>query len=202
MYQSLVVVDDFFDHPAEVRKIALQCDYPPPAGPLTFPGRNSEQSFLPPGLDRVVSQLVGEPVTGSQRNTVAHGRFRITLKGEPSRYLVHVDPSFLSWVGLTYLTQPAQCQGGTAFFRHKGLATDQVPSQEALTAYGKASVADLLRDDGRDPETWEHLMTVPMRHNRLILYRPWFWHSAGAAFGRSLEEGRLVHLVFFEPRKG
>jgi len=37
-------------------------------------------------------------------------------------------------------------------------------------------------------------MTVPIRFNRMILFRPWFWHTAGASFGDNIENGRLVHL--------
>ena len=41
-------------------------------------------------------------------------------------------------------------------------------------------------------------MTVPMRFNRLILYRPWLWHSAGPGFGDSNETGRLIQVLSFE----
>ena len=199
MYRGLLVVEDFFDHPMEVRKIALQSDYPTVDAPLTFPGRNSQQTFLPPQLDQVMSQLVGEPLRGASNPAIGHGRFRITLADEPSRYLVHVDPNVLSWVGLIYLTLPEHCQGGTSFFRHKALGLDQAPTQDQLNAYGTPSIADLLRQDGADPDKWDALMTLPMRFNRLVLYRPWLWHSAADAFGSSLEDGRLVYLVFFEP---
>jgi hypothetical protein len=30
-----------------------------------------------------------------------------------------------------------------------------------------------------------------------VLLRPWLWHTAGPAFGESLEDGRLVYLMFF-----
>ena len=40
-------------------------------------------------------------------------------------------------------------------------------------------------------------MSVPMRFNRLVLLRPWLWHTAGAGFGDRLENGRLVYLMFF-----
>ena len=36
-----------------------------------------------------------------------------------------------------------------------------------------------------------------MGFNRLILYRPWLWHSAGESFGDSVENGRLVQLMQF-----
>ncbi len=74
-------------------------------------------------------------------------------------------------------------------------------SQEELAAYGPSSIAELLRQDGNDPDKWQHLMTVPMRFNRLILYRPWLWHSAGEAFGTSLEDGRLIQLVAFQTER-
>ena len=40
-------------------------------------------------------------------------------------------------------------------------------------------------------------MTVPMRFNRLVLLRPWLWHTSGLGFGDSIENGRLVYLMFF-----
>ena len=40
-------------------------------------------------------------------------------------------------------------------------------------------------------------MTVPMRFNRLVLLQPHYWHTAGPGFGDSLENGRLIYLMFF-----
>jgi len=36
-----------------------------------------------------------------------------------------------------------------------------------------------------------------MRFNRLVLLRPWLWHTSGPGFGDSIENGRLVYLMFF-----
>ena len=201
MYQSLIVVDDFYPDPAEIRRFALACDYPPVTGRRTFPGRNSVQSLVLPALDGAVSRITGEPLEGIDDGRSSHGKFRITLAGERGRYGVHVDPTALTWVGVIYLNTAEQCRGGTAFFRHKGLGSDRSPlTQEELAACGQPSVAALLEWDGNSPDRWEHLMTVPMRFNRLILYRPWLWHSAGEPFGDSVETGRLVQLVSFRPR--
>ena len=203
MYQSLIVVDDFYPEPEKVRAAALSADYPEVEGPLTFPGRNSAQKFLPPGIDEVISRILGEKVVGSPDPRPSHGKFRITLAGEPSRYMVHVDPSVLSWVGVVYLNLPEQCRGGTSFFRHTGLNSDRTPLSEAeLHAYGVDSIAALMRQDGNDPDKWDHIMTLPMRFNRLIMYRPWLWHSAGEPFGDCLETGRLIQLVGFHSATG
>ncbi len=202
MYQSLIIVDDFYPNPQEVRQAALGCEYPEVSGPPTFPGRNSRQKLVAQDLDQAVSQVLGERVAGATEAESSHGRFRITLAAEASRYLVHADPTVLNWVGVVYLNLPEQCRGGTAFFRHKGLNSDRTPmSQEELAAYGPSSIAELLRQDGNDPDKWQHLMTLPMRFNRLILYRPWLWHSAGEVFGTSLEDGRLIQLVAFQTER-
>jgi len=199
VYQSLIVIDDFYPDPAEMRRTALGCAYPEVSGARTFPGRNSRQKFVPQGMDQAVSQVLGARVAGDPNPDTTHGKFRITLAADTSRYLVHADPTLLDWVGVIYLNPPEQCRGGTAFFRHKELNSDRTPmSQEELATYGPSSVAELLRQDGNDPDKWQHLMTLPMRFNRLILYRPWLWHSAGEAFGTSLEDGRLIQLVAFQ----
>lgn len=203
MYQSLIVIDDFYPDPNEVRRMALAGDYPEVSGQRTYPGRNSATAFTPPGLDGAVSRVVGEPLEGIDDGMSSHGRFRITLAGERGRYCVHVDPTALTWVGVIYLNASEQCRGGTEFYRHKGLQSDRTPlSREALSAYGQPSIAALLQAEGNDESRWEYLMTVPMRFNRLALYRPWLWHSAGAPFGDCLENGRLVQLVSFRSGGG
>jgi hypothetical protein len=114
--------------------------------------------------------------------------------------MVHVDPNFLTWVGVIYLSRAEDCSGGTTFYRHKGLRSDRSPvTQAQLEEEGVADVAALLQRDGNNPDQWEFLMTVPMRFNRMVLYRPWFWHSAGEAFGDRAENGRLIQLLSFEP---
>ncbi len=202
MHKSLIVVEDFYVDPEAVRQRALACDYPPVTGPRTFPGRNGAEPFLPPDLDRMISMLLGEKVVSCARPRSFHGSFRITMADEESRYHVHVDPSYLCWVGVLYLNPPEQCRGGTAFYRHKELELDRTPPQEELEARGYPDLATLLAQDGPEPDKWEHLMTVPMRFNRLILYRPWIWHSAAPGFGDSNETGRLIQVFSFESGVG
>ena len=51
--------------------------------------------------------------------------------------------------------------------------------------------------DGRKRSAWEKTMSVPMRFNRLILLRPWLFHSSGPGFGSSVANGRLIYVMFF-----
>jgi hypothetical protein len=55
-----------------------------------------------------------------------------------------------------------------------------------------------LHKDGRDRSKWDRTLAVPMRFNRLVLLQPQYWHTAGPGFGDSVENGRLVFLMFFQ----
>jgi len=200
MYRSVMVIDDFYDNPLEVRQAALRLDYPVPAKPNNFPGRNSVQTVLMPNADQLFSQIIGEPVVGAKN--YAHGRCRIALANDVGAYYVHIDPGIM-WSGVLCLTLPEHCRSGTAFFRHRKYGTDGAPIRpEELAIYGAKSGAEVLdktieHGASKDMSQWEVTMTVPLRFNRLILFRSWMWHTAGESFGDSLANGRLVQLFFF-----
>lgn len=203
MFTSLIMVDDFLNEPEKVREAALRLDYPQPAGRTNFPGRNSRQRLSISGLDTAVSQVVGEPVVGQVGQ--AHEKCRLTLASDEGKQAagVHIDPA-VQWSGILYLSRPADCRGGTEFYRHKPTGTDRAPMFEhEFPRYGISEFDELdglLKRDSLDPSKWEHLMTAPMRFNRLVLLRPWLWHTAGPAFGDRPENGRLVLLYFFVRR--
>ena len=68
---------------------------------------------------------------------------------------------------------------------------------------GFASMPELHREiierDGADRSKWELTSVAPMRFNRLVLLRPWLWHTAAPGFGDRPENGRLIHVLFFQP---
>ncbi|MBU2113627.1 MAG: hypothetical protein KKE94_07610 [Gammaproteobacteria bacterium] len=198
MPTSFIVIDDFLDNPYQLREAGLSLTYPDVQGP--YPGKNSAQRVNLEGLNNEVSRLVGEPLTAMAHNQ-AHGKFRIASANDTGTAKVHVDSSH--WSGILYLSRPQDCQGGTEFFRHKATNTERVPynDQESMQKYGAPSakkwIADLLETDSNDDSKWEMTLQIPMRFNRLILLRPWLWHSAGESFGTTLENSRLVYLMFF-----
>ena len=202
MPTSLIVVDDFLDDPYALRDAALRLTYPDVKGP--YPGRNSAERINLEGLDNEVSRLVGEPLVAMSHNQ-AHGKCRIALASDSRTAKVHVDGSH--WSGILYLSLPQDCRGGTEFFRHIPTNTERAPysDKESAEKFGAPSakkwVDDLLERDTSDDSKWEMVMQVPMRFNRLILLRPWLWHTAGENFGDKPENARLVYLMFFRSGK-
>ncbi|AWH54909.1 hypothetical protein C1924_17825 [Stenotrophomonas sp. ESTM1D_MKCIP4_1] len=200
MPTSFLVVDDFLS-PADahgLRHAGLGLDYPAQDG--AFPGRNSLQRLEMQGLAGAASRLLNEPLRPVQP-LQSHGKFRLTLANDEGRARVHTDQSH--WSGILYLSAPEHCQGGTEFFRHRRTRTDRMalnPTELAALGYadGAAMHRDIIERDSNDESAWEPTMTIPMRFNRLVLLRPWFWHTAGPAFGDCAENGRLVYLMFFE----
>lgn len=200
MPTSLVVVDDFLvtQDAMRLREAALRLRYPSQEG--AFPGRNSVERLPMPQLDQVVSHIVGERVRAIDPPQ-SHAKCRITLAGDTGRARVHMDRGAY-WSGILYLSLPEHCRGGTEFYRHLSTGTEQAPTSQAdIEALGFRTGAELheaiIEHDSNDPSKWELTSRVSMRFNRLVLLRPWLWHTAGEAFGDRPENGRLIYLMFF-----
>jgi hypothetical protein len=202
MPTSLIVVDDFLENPQELREAALRLTYPEQEG--AFPGRNSLERVTVEGLVEEASRLIGEPLKPISP-LQSHAKCRITLAADRGRAKVHIDQAH--WSGILYLSRPEDCRGGTEFFRHIPTGTDRAPiNGQELAAMGFSSAEEMHREiierDSVDDSKWELAMQVPMRFNRLVLLRPWLWHTAGPAFGDRIENGRLVYLMFFASAGG
>lgn len=202
MRTSLIVIDDFLQNADQLREVGLRLNYPDL--PSYFPGRNSVERINVDGLTELVSQVTGEtllPVI----DDYSHGKFRIALDGDKGEGDIHFDFR-ATWSGVLFLSRPEDCQGGTEFFRHIPTGTDQAPASPAeLTALGFTDHNDLVErvvmQDGILRHKWAREMEVPMRFNRLVLFNSWLWHTAGPCFGQTIENGRLIYLMFFAPAK-
>ena len=196
MATSLIIIDDFLRDPDTFRQRAIGLKYKN-AG--TYPGRNSVERIRIDGLAEDISFVVQERLI-EPNPPQSHGKCRLTLASDDEPGRIHVDPSF--WSGILFLSRADDCQGGTEFYRHLPTGTDEVPrTVREANAFGYESPAEMshqiLEKDGGDRSKWERTMTVPMRFNRLLLLRPWLWHTSGPGFGDSVENGRLVYLMFF-----
>lgn len=77
MIQTMLIIDDFFANPLEVREQALKLTYPPTHDDDQYGGCTSLETMLPPDSDEGLSQILREPVRG--KTNLAHGRCRISI---------------------------------------------------------------------------------------------------------------------------
>lgn len=198
MHRSLIILDNVMDNARELREAALTLDYPPAPVNVLYPGRNSLQQINLEGFQQQIENVIGERLVSAGGDSFA--RFRVSLDGEDGKGGVHVDPCH--WTCVYYLTLDELCQGGTDFYRHKHSGLEHAPhTPDDLAAVGATSYSDYVNNkvipDTNNPDAWEHVMHVPMKFNRMVLFRPWYFHDAGPGFGTDIRTGRLVYLLFY-----
>ena len=201
MRRNIIIADDFYTNPDEIRNIALNLEYPEPPEGTTYPGKNSSTTYYTQEAHQKVEQLLGRKVVPASGS--ACGDFRISYENDAYRQFIHIDEGF-DWGGVVFLNPPEQCvmNAGTSFYRHKRLRTEQVPTNpEEGEAFGYTNYLEVKKSivygDGLDENEWDCYLTVPMVYNRIVLFRPWLWHSHSKNFGNTPQNGRLVQLLFY-----
>lgn len=199
--QKFIIVDDFYKDPDHVRNLALsQSKEGQTQG--NYAGVMTDNMFFQEQHHQMFRDLCGMPVKSS---TQFNGKFRFTKEGEIGTQDIHFDSGDGScfFAGVVYLTPNNDGTEGTIFWKHKRTGLENIPmTLEGIQQYGWNGVDDLkvfLDTDGVDHSKWDRIFTVPYRYNRLVLFRPWKFHSPGAGFGNTIETSRLVQLFFFSP---
>jgi hypothetical protein len=179
---TLVIKDDFYTNPEEVREIALGKNYEePPAGTprlaVTAICNESESKAMYERLTPFLPQLDTNPIVG------VNILFRYTLANAQKKIFCHVDGC--SSAGIVYLSKPEDCAGGTTIYRHKATG-DEIYNKQNRHLY-----------DFRDPEQWEIIKEVEMAYNRLVMYPGQLFHALTPVFfGDRIDNARLTQNVF------
>lgn len=196
----MFIVDNFYTNPEAIRQYAIQQEKEDESGG-NYAGVMTNNSFITPEHLETIGHLVGHPV---EPGTGLCGKFRFTKENDTYSQDIHFDPGErLVWAGVWYGT-PGIETDGTIMWRHKRTGLESIPlTQEGIEKHGWYGVPDLktfLETDGIDHSLWEKTLTLPYRYNRLVLFRPWMFHSPGKAFGDTLENCRLIQTFFFRTK--
>ncbi|RUL77528.1 DUF6445 family protein [Dyella choica] len=206
----LCIIDNFYPDPDLVRRYALSLPFKEMEssqektyykGQLTMP----QHGFSQVGLELIADQL--------RKLIYWHmptGEFRLIFEREqddPDRKTwVHFDSMVTRYAAIVYLNEPSQCEGGTAFYRHRETGWDDVPDfessawREAMARTNKTpeTLLKTFEKDGFDIDSkWDQLAAVPMRFNRCIVFDSRQFHARLSGFGRSSDDGRLTQNFFF-----
>ena len=188
MKTNLIVVDDFYNNPVEVRDFALGCEYKVTGN---FPGRRTDPHIYDSTKSTIQDLMKphGGPITwwGDQFT----GAFQYTTALD--RSWIHSDAS-TSWAGVLYLTPDAPLTAGTGLFRHKSTGLSEW--DDALHT-PQENQDNLANSETQDYTKWELVDRIGNKFNRLILYRAKQYHVSLDYFGSNINNGRLFQTFFF-----
>ena len=199
MRDRYIIIDDFYDNPDELVKVALSSMNEENSPTGNYAGVMTTEAFFGPQHSEIFKQLTQEPSIGSSTN--ANGRLRFTRANDSFKMHIHFDvENTTRWAGVVYLSKEHPVTDGTSFWKHLRTGLEAAPNTvEGFAEHGWSSFTDFrkfLEEEGLDESLWEKTFTVPYKYNRLVLFRPWLLHSPGPSFGDTLESCRIVQTLF------
>jgi hypothetical protein len=193
----VLTFDNFTGDAAAIRERVIACGFGTETGPDGALYTGISQYPVPRWFDRI-AELVGGPIIPRL------SCFRVNFAGEVPPVWVHSDGICAQFASVLYLNLPAQCQGGTAFWRHSALRMDRLPTDAELCGRGMNPEAfhPFIEREWKVLESWERVGFVEMRWNRFITYPTSYFHSRFPfeGFGSAPEDGRLIWVCFFDKK--
>ncbi|SIT49039.1 Hypothethical protein [Paraburkholderia ribeironis] len=181
MRETIIVTDDFYRDPLDVRGFALGQDFSVKGN---YPGART-QPFLHEGILAAIQSIVKNPITYWPLNTY-NGAFQFSVEGDQT--WVHADHTTM-WSGVIYLTPNAPSNAGTAFFRHRETGLESYPDEPFLRRR--------CDEDASLWDRWSVIDQIGNQFNRLALFRGTRFHCSQRHFGTCKEDGRLFQTFFF-----
>lgn len=195
MKHTLSVFDGFTPDFLKIRQQALDAGFGTQTGPdgLEYTGICPlEAPELIEGIEKAIAHKIVPKLSC----------FRLNLAGEKPHSWIHSDDICAQYASVLYMNLPKQCQGGTAFWRHKGIGVDSMPTEEDVQSCGFDTkwFCNMMQKEWNDLTWWEQSGFVGMKSNRLLVYPTSMFHSRYPfePFGSTPEDGRLIWVCFFD----
>jgi hypothetical protein len=173
MKTNLIITDDFYQNPDDVRAYALSQPFEVSGN---YPGVRTKP-WLPNDLKNSIQYIVqnaGGRITNWFEESGYTGAFQICTAKD--RTWIHAD-SFNTWAAVCYLTPDAPLSSGTALYRWK-------------------ETKEYQRADNNAPYLDGYDYTAN-RYNRIVMYRGNLYHASLDYFGDNFQNGRLFQTFFF-----
>lgn len=186
MRSNLIIVDNFYSNPHDVRKHALSQDFTVEGN---YPGRRTVSVLnesTKQGIERLLEPHGGKVTDWHDHDGGYTGSYQYTVASD--RSWIHSDTT-TTWAGVLYLTPDAPLSAGTAIYRHKETGFMASPDHDMDLKF-------LVEKDGQDLTKWELVDRVSNVFNRLVLYRGDLYHMSQDYFGTNKENGRLFQTFF------
>ena len=196
IFDAFHIVDNFYTDPDSIRQMAINSEKEE-STQGNYAGVMTHNAFLTQEHLDILGHLLNHKVTQSTPFT---GKFRFTKMNEVGTQDIHFDPgdNNCCFAGVCYLSPnvPDNTEG-TVFWRHKRTGLEGIPrTQEGLDKHEFGDLKTFLDTEGVDYSKWDKVLTVPFKYNRIVLFRPWLFHSPGTSFGDTIENCRLIQTFF------
>ena len=211
----IIIVDNFYPNPDEVREKALkEFFFPGNKGKKNlFPGKRTSGTrvqnwlYLKNRYEEILNRKIVDFPVNNSNTAFTLGLEETNLQGKPHLNWVHHDNSQLSeikekesggtgWASVCYLSPNARADHGTGLFRAKN--NNSVFKTKEMKIAPQAGFKEFWKPDGIfDLHTYAANI-----YNRLIMYPANYWHAPfNAGWGHDKESGRLVQVCFFTTEK-
>ena len=181
---GLIVIDNFYENPMEVRNFALKQEYKEDSH---YPGKRSKSYACQEHKERF--QKILEPFIGKIKDfpfDTENGKFQYSTSNEHS--WVHHDKNGTNYAGIIYLTPDAPVESGTGFYQFMDGTMNEDESNLMKSYYTKYD---------KDMTKWKLVDKVGNVFNRLVLFDSSRYHTAVDFFGSDIYDSRLYQLFFF-----
>jgi len=190
---SIIVIDDFYSNPYDVRDFALNQEFKITGQFPGFRTKSMLNDIIKEAIEYIIKPFAGKIIDWLDKDeNSSTGAFQYTTEEHHS--WLHTDGG-VDWAAVLYLTPDAPPSAGTGFYRHKTTGIERFvyytekPTEKDLT--------HPYLTDYKDMTKWELTDYVSNKFNRLILYDASMFHKSLDYFGKDKYNGRLFQVFFF-----
>jgi Family of unknown function (DUF6445) len=189
----LLVRDDFYSDPEDVRRIAQSMKYEE-TGDIT--GFMTSEVYHPAGVRQRLERVLGVRITRwdedpNEGNGIFYQAFsRGSQKETPG---VHSDEPYEDITVLVYLTPGLPVDCGTSLWQHRATGLVNAPTQRDARRLKTTltKLRDRLEVDSEKRQKWIEIDRAGYRFNRMVAYASGMLHSASRHYGSNLRDGRI-----------
>jgi Family of unknown function (DUF6445) len=201
MKRFIMVIDDFYPDPDQIRRRALKMTY---TEPEDFTGWRT-RAYQPRGIRQRIEKRFRLRIKYWEEDLDAieccNGVFfsSFSTGGHAERVGVHYDvpPTWVMF--LIYLTPHAPFDAGTSLWQHRatGLVARPTRKDSERLEIPLKKLGEILERDLHDRRRWREIDRVGNVYNRAVMFPGGFLHSATMHFGSSLKTGRIYQSFHF-----
>lgn len=193
---QILTLDGFSPDPHRERELALEANYKT----IEYNGLNYRGISFKDDSESIerLENILGQEFSSHECF------YRRYCSGEKNETYIHSDVLIGTYTGILFLNHEDECQGGTAFWKHKKFGWDRHPEKETLASQGLANTDWLWKQvyqDGFHEKRWDLLEVVPMRFNRLVLFQSPLYHSRYPQDWPDAKTPRYIKVFFLHEAK-